>query len=75
MLYEEYVMYLWRKSIRGVIANDPIADCKFQGTTFGRKEAIAKPWLDGQESDTKAYQADEVAKGIEVPKGNRNLNA
>ena len=39
------------------------------------KEAIAKSWLDEQESDTKAYQADKLAMDNEVPKGDRNLDA
>ena len=54
---------------------NPIATRKFEGATLWREEAIAKSWLDEQKSDTKAYQADKMAKDIEVPKGNRNLDA
>ena len=54
---------------------NPIATCKFQPVTVGREEAIAKSWLDEQESDTKAYQADKLARDNEVPKGDRNLDA
>jgi hypothetical protein len=43
--------------------------------TLGREEAIAKSWLDEQKSDSKAYQADKLATGNEVPKGDRNLDA
>jgi len=43
--------------------------------TLGGEEAIAKSWLEEQESDTKAYQADKLAKDNEVPKGDRNLDA
>jgi hypothetical protein len=42
---------------------------------LGREEAIAKSWLDEQKSNTKAYQADKLAKGSKVTKGNRNLDA
>jgi len=45
-----------------------------QGVTFGREEAIAKSWPDEQKPNTKAYQADKLAKGSEVPKGNRSLD-
>ncbi|MGI6572389.1 MAG: hypothetical protein ACOX19_02975 [Fermentimonas sp.] len=54
---------------------NPIATCKFRVVTLGREEAIANSWLDEQEPDTKAYQADKLAKDNEVPKGNRNLDA
>ncbi|WP_257009497.1 hypothetical protein [Hoylesella timonensis] len=43
--------------------------------TLGREEAIANSWLDEQKPNTKAYQADKLVKGSEVPKGNRNLDA
>ncbi|MGI6572867.1 MAG: hypothetical protein ACOX19_07080 [Fermentimonas sp.] len=43
--------------------------------TLGREEAIANSWLDEQEPDTKACQADKLGKDNEVPKGNRNLDA
>ena len=49
--------------------------CKVQAVTLGREEAIAKSWPDGQKPNTKAYQGDKLAKGSEVPKGNRNLDA
>ncbi len=54
---------------------NPIATCKVQVVTLGREEAIAKSWPDEQKPNTKAYQADKLAKGSEVPKGNRNLDA
>ena len=54
---------------------NPIATCKFRVVTLGREEAIANSWPDGQKPDTKAYQADKLAKDSEVPKGNRNLDA
>ena len=54
---------------------NPVATCKFRAVTLGREEAIAKSWPDGQKPDMKAYQADELAKDSEVPKGNRNLDA
>ena len=47
---------------------NPEATCKFQVATLGREEAIAKSWLDGQKSDTKAYQADKLAKGSKILK-------
>ena len=43
--------------------------------TLGREEAIANSQPDEQKPNTKAYQADKPAKGSEVPKGNRNLDA
>ena len=42
--------------------------------TLGREEAIANSWPDEQKPNTKAYQADKLAKDSEVPKGNRNLD-
>ena len=53
----------------------PIATCKFQGVILGKEEAIANAWPDEQKPNTKAYQADMLAKGSEVPKDNRNLDA
>ena len=38
-----------------------IATRKPQAVTLGREEAIANSWPDGQEPDTKAYQADKLA--------------
>ncbi len=37
--------------------------------------SIAKSWPDGHDPDTHAHQADKMAIRIEVPKGNRNLDA
>ena len=54
---------------------NPVATRKFQVVTLGREEAIAKSWPDGQKHGTKAHQADKMAFDIEVPKGNRNLDA
>lgn len=52
---------------------NPEATCKFQAATPGREEAIAKSWPDEQKSDTKAYQADKLAKGSKVPKATVTL--
>ena len=52
---------------------NPRATCKFQVVTLGREEAIAKSCLDGQKSDTEAYQADELAKGSKIPKATVTL--
>ena len=52
-----------------------IATRKFQVATLGREEAIAKSWPDEQKPNTKAYQADKLAKDNKVPKGDRNLAA
>ena len=54
---------------------NPLATCKFQMVTFGGEEAIANSWPDEQKPNTKAYQADKLAKDSKVPKGNRNLDA
>ena len=54
---------------------NPKATCKFRVVTLGREEAIAKSWPDEQKPNTKAYQADKLAKDSEDPKGNRNLDA
>ena len=52
---------------------NPRATCKFQAVTLGREEAIAKSWLDVEKSDTKAYQADKLAKGSKIPKATVTL--
>ena len=58
----------------GVVADDSHSDSQVSSGDLGRKEAIAKSWLEVQKSDTKAHQAYKMAKDIEVPKGNRNLD-
>ena len=52
---------------------NPLATCKFQMVTFGGEEAIANSWPYEQKPNTKAHQADKLAKDGLVPKGNRNL--
>ena len=47
---------------------NPIATGKFRIVRCGREEAIAKSWPDEQKPDNKAYEADKLAKGSEVPK-------
>lgn len=69
------MIHLWWKSTRGVVTDGRIATCKFQAVTLGREKTIAKSWLDGQEPDTKAYQADKLEEYNEVPNGDRNLGA
>ena len=75
--------YICGESPQGTqLPTNPVATCKFRAVTFGREEAIANSWPDGQKPrpdgqkpNTKAYQADKLAKDSEVPKGNRNLDA
>ena len=75
-MYDGHVIHLWWKSTRGVVANEPHSDLQVsRGATLGRVEAIANLWPDEQKLNTKAHQADKLAKGNEVPKGNRNLDA
>ena len=72
--------YICGESPQGTqLPTNPIATCKFRVVTLvvtlGREEAITNSWPDEQKPDTKAYQADKLAKDSEVPKGNRNLDA
>ena len=68
--------YICGESPQGTqLPTNPVATCKFRAVTFGREEAIANSWPDGQKPNTKAYQADKLANDSEVPKGNRNLDA
>ena len=68
--------YICGESPQGTqLPTNPVATCKFRVVTLGREEAITNSWPDEQKPDTKAYQADKLAKDSEVPKGNRNLDA
>ena len=52
---------------------NPIATGKFHIVKCGREEAIAKSWPDEQKPNKKAYEADKLASGSEVPKATVTL--
>jgi len=74
-LYDGHVIHLWWKSTEGVVADEPYSDLQVSGKNRERgsnSEIVARrteTWYEG------ASRADKLAKGSEVPKGNRNLES